>query len=196
MQCRLYELNNGKRITVGAASKLLANVMFSYKGYGLSMVRALHALSRSCAVPLLCACCWASLSKRSLWSRSGCTLVLKQDERLYYLFHTLLLLAIRGPWWPAMTPLAQPCTTWTAMARGQRARYSPSALGASMHMASWMQGTAGEPCLLHRNPPAQSCQILGLRKHVQSTCSAAKVGTAVCQANRSSNPDQNEFKAG
>ncbi|CAK0786211.1 Proteasome subunit beta type-5-B [Coccomyxa viridis] len=36
-QCRLYELNNGKRITVGAASKLLANVMFSYKGYGLSM---------------------------------------------------------------------------------------------------------------------------------------------------------------
>ncbi len=38
MQCRLYELNNGKRITVGAASKLLANVMFSYKGYGLSMV--------------------------------------------------------------------------------------------------------------------------------------------------------------
>lgn len=40
MQCRLYELNNGKRITVGAASKLLANVMFSYKGYGLSMVSA------------------------------------------------------------------------------------------------------------------------------------------------------------
>ena len=38
VQCRLYELNNGKRITVGAASKLLANVMFSYKGYGLSMV--------------------------------------------------------------------------------------------------------------------------------------------------------------
>ena len=73
---------------------------------------------------------------------------------LYYLVHTLLLLAIRGPWWPAMTPLVQPCTTWTAMARGQRARYSPSALGASMHMASWMQGTAGEPCLLHRNPPA------------------------------------------
>ena len=40
LQCRLYELNNGKRITVGAASKLLANVMFSYRGMGLSMVRA------------------------------------------------------------------------------------------------------------------------------------------------------------
>jgi 20S proteasome subunit beta 5 len=36
-QCRLYELNNGKRITVGAASKLLANVVFSYRGMGLSM---------------------------------------------------------------------------------------------------------------------------------------------------------------
>ena len=132
-----------------------------------------------------------SWSKHSLYSHSGCTLVLKLDE---HLFHTLLLLAIRGPWWPAMTPLVQPYTTWTAMARGQRARYSPSALGASMHMASWMQGTAGEPCLLHRNPPAQSCHILGLRKHVQSTCSAAKVATAVCQANRSSNPDRNDSK--
>jgi hypothetical protein len=37
-QCRLYELNNGKRITVRAASKLLANTTFSYKGMGLSMV--------------------------------------------------------------------------------------------------------------------------------------------------------------
>ena len=37
MQCRLYELNAGKRITVRAASKLLANTMYSYKGMGLSM---------------------------------------------------------------------------------------------------------------------------------------------------------------
>uniref|UniRef100_A0A7S0YSK3 Proteasome subunit beta n=1 Tax=Polytomella parva TaxID=51329 RepID=A0A7S0YSK3_9CHLO len=36
-QCRLYELNNGKRISVCAASKLLANNMFSYRGTGLSM---------------------------------------------------------------------------------------------------------------------------------------------------------------
>uniref|UniRef100_A0A7S3R1D3 Proteasome subunit beta n=1 Tax=Dunaliella tertiolecta TaxID=3047 RepID=A0A7S3R1D3_DUNTE len=36
-QCRLYELANGKRITVRAASKLLANTMFSYRGMGLSM---------------------------------------------------------------------------------------------------------------------------------------------------------------
>jgi 20S proteasome subunit beta 5 len=36
-ECRLYELRNGRRITVAAASKLLANVMSSYRGYGLSM---------------------------------------------------------------------------------------------------------------------------------------------------------------
>ena len=36
-QCRLYELANGRRITVRAASKLLANTMFSYRGSGLSM---------------------------------------------------------------------------------------------------------------------------------------------------------------
>jgi 20S proteasome subunit beta 5 len=37
MQCRLYELNNKKRITVRAASKILSNIMFSYRGMGLSM---------------------------------------------------------------------------------------------------------------------------------------------------------------
>lgn len=37
MQCRLHELDSGKRISVRAASKLLANTMYSYKGMGLSM---------------------------------------------------------------------------------------------------------------------------------------------------------------
>jgi 20S proteasome subunit beta 5 len=37
MQCRLYELRNGKRISVAAASKLLANTVAGYRGYGLSM---------------------------------------------------------------------------------------------------------------------------------------------------------------
>jgi 20S proteasome subunit beta 5 len=36
-QCRLYELSHGKRITVRAASKLLANTVYSYRGSGLSM---------------------------------------------------------------------------------------------------------------------------------------------------------------
>lgn len=36
-QCRLYELAHGKRITVRAASKLLANTVYSYRGMGLSM---------------------------------------------------------------------------------------------------------------------------------------------------------------
>lgn len=37
MQCRLYELRNGRRISVASASQLLANTMSSYRGYGLSM---------------------------------------------------------------------------------------------------------------------------------------------------------------
>jgi len=36
-QCRLYELKNKERISVAAASKLLANTMYQYRGYGLSM---------------------------------------------------------------------------------------------------------------------------------------------------------------
>ncbi|KZZ90705.1 proteasome component PRE2 [Ascosphaera apis ARSEF 7405] len=37
MQCRLYELRNKRRITVAAASKILANIVYNYKGMGLSM---------------------------------------------------------------------------------------------------------------------------------------------------------------
>jgi 20S proteasome subunit beta 5 len=37
MQCRLYELRNKERISVAAASKLLANTLTSYRGYGLSV---------------------------------------------------------------------------------------------------------------------------------------------------------------
>ncbi|KAG5183574.1 nucleophile aminohydrolase [Tribonema minus] len=36
-QCRMYELRNKERISVAAASKLLANTMLQYRGYGLSM---------------------------------------------------------------------------------------------------------------------------------------------------------------
>lgn len=36
-QCRLYELRQKKRISVAAASKLLANTLYQYRGYGLSM---------------------------------------------------------------------------------------------------------------------------------------------------------------
>ena len=38
MQCRLHELRQKRRISVAAASKILANLVYSYKGYGLSMV--------------------------------------------------------------------------------------------------------------------------------------------------------------
>ena len=36
-ECRLYELRNKERISVAAASKLLANMVYQYKGMGLSM---------------------------------------------------------------------------------------------------------------------------------------------------------------
>lgn len=36
-RCRLYELRNKERISVAAASKLLVNMVYSYKGMGLSM---------------------------------------------------------------------------------------------------------------------------------------------------------------
>lgn len=36
-KCRVHELKEGKRISVAAASKLLANTLYGYRGYGLSM---------------------------------------------------------------------------------------------------------------------------------------------------------------
>jgi len=36
-QCRLYELRNKERISVSAASKILANIVYYYRSYGLSM---------------------------------------------------------------------------------------------------------------------------------------------------------------
>ncbi|KAJ5369839.1 Proteasome subunit beta type-5 [Penicillium cataractarum] len=36
-QCTLHEIRHKRRITVAAASKILANLTYSYKGYGLSM---------------------------------------------------------------------------------------------------------------------------------------------------------------
>jgi 20S proteasome subunit beta 5 len=38
MHCRLHELRHKRRISVAAASKILANLVYSYKGMGLSMV--------------------------------------------------------------------------------------------------------------------------------------------------------------
>jgi 20S proteasome subunit beta 5 len=37
LQTRVHELREGKRISVAAASKLLSNTLYGYRGYGLSM---------------------------------------------------------------------------------------------------------------------------------------------------------------
>ncbi|KAL0227495.1 hypothetical protein RCL1_003639 [Eukaryota sp. TZLM3-RCL] len=34
-RCRLWELENGERVSVSAASKMLSNMLYQYKGYGL-----------------------------------------------------------------------------------------------------------------------------------------------------------------
>jgi 20S proteasome subunit beta 5 len=36
-ECRLHELRNKSRISVAAASKILSNIVYGYKGMGLSM---------------------------------------------------------------------------------------------------------------------------------------------------------------
>ncbi|CAA9993478.1 unnamed protein product, partial [Nesidiocoris tenuis] len=36
-QCRLHELRNKERISTAAASKIMSNMAYSYKGTGLSM---------------------------------------------------------------------------------------------------------------------------------------------------------------
>lgn len=36
-ECRIYELRNKERISVAAASKLLANIIYNYRGMGLSL---------------------------------------------------------------------------------------------------------------------------------------------------------------
>ena len=36
-QCRLHELSNKRRISIAGASKLLANILYSYRGMGLSI---------------------------------------------------------------------------------------------------------------------------------------------------------------
>ena len=47
MQCRMHELRNKERISVAAASKILANIVYEYKGRGLSMVSLFEGSQRS-----------------------------------------------------------------------------------------------------------------------------------------------------
>lgn len=75
LQCRLYELNNGRRISVCAASKLLANTMFSYKGYGLSMARPARSRPRSRASLSRQGRCGRRPSAHSQHLRARCHLI-------------------------------------------------------------------------------------------------------------------------
>lgn len=47
MQCRLHELREGERMSVAAASKYLANLVYGYKGTGLSMATMICGWDKS-----------------------------------------------------------------------------------------------------------------------------------------------------
>ncbi|KZV82282.1 N-terminal nucleophile aminohydrolase [Exidia glandulosa HHB12029] len=47
IQCRLHELRNGERMSVAAASKYLANLVYGYKGMGLSMATMICGWDKS-----------------------------------------------------------------------------------------------------------------------------------------------------
>lgn len=65
-QCRLYELKNKERISVAAASKILSNIVYSYKGMGLSMVR--NHSSKTCKYLLIL------LGNHDHWLGQDCTI--------------------------------------------------------------------------------------------------------------------------
>ena len=53
MRCRLFELDHKERISVAGASKILSNITYQYKNYGLSMVSA-GCCSLPCHSQLIC----------------------------------------------------------------------------------------------------------------------------------------------
>lgn len=50
----MYELRNRERISVAAASKLMANMVYNYKGMGLSMGMMLAGWDKRVSVWLWC----------------------------------------------------------------------------------------------------------------------------------------------
>ena len=61
IHCRLHELRNRERISVSAASKYLSNLVYSYKGMGLSMV------SNLCCNGLISFNCSIGIGYHDLW---------------------------------------------------------------------------------------------------------------------------------
>ncbi|TBU65544.1 N-terminal nucleophile aminohydrolase [Dichomitus squalens] len=51
IQCRLHELRNRERISVAAASKYLSNLVYSYKGMGLSMGTMICGWDKTVRIP-------------------------------------------------------------------------------------------------------------------------------------------------
>lgn len=177
-QCRLYELNGGKRITVRAASKLLANTMFSYRGMGLSMVRCWWRWWRWCAacctVPLRFGC-WRRRCLLLVWragrrpppaarrfaapphahsAPSSCPRMPHINQTTNTHTHTYTQ-CNRARWSPAGTPAARASTTSIQTASAPKGRSSASAAAASTRTACSTTATRGAlPARVRR---AHSC---------------------------------------
>lgn len=112
-QCRVYELRNKEPISVAAASKLLANMVYQYKGMGLSMGT------------MICGWDKRGPGKMAAVGR-GCGEFgrLPTPPTLFYFFPPILT--------------RQVFTTWTARGRGCRARRSPSVRVPPTPTACWI----------------------------------------------------------
>jgi 20S proteasome alpha/beta subunit len=163
VQCRLYELNNGKRITVRAASKLLSNTMFSYRGMGLSMV-GVHGRRprRSPRVrPATTAAGQGPAAAGSTRQQTCRARTPASPTCLPSSASSAVCAACRARWWLDGTPRAPPCTMWTAMASAPRGRWA-SCNAAQCSAASLAHGLFPHPCIPASCMHSRWCACPGL----------------------------------
>ncbi|CAG8144635.1 unnamed protein product [Penicillium salamii] len=74
-QCTLHEIRHKRRITVAAASKILANLTYAYKGYGLSMGTMLAGVCTICFV----------VTEYKVWRLTIFQMTPQEGPALYYI---------------------------------------------------------------------------------------------------------------
>jgi hypothetical protein len=80
IHCRLHELRNRERISVSAASKYLSNLVYGYKGMGLSMVKLPLSLLLRLSTYFL---------SRVRWFVAGIKLFVRAPSHVLLYTHTL-----------------------------------------------------------------------------------------------------------
>lgn len=115
IQCRLHELRNKERISVAAASKYLSNLVYSYKGMGLSMGTMICGWDKTVSV-LTDGPSEGSDNKRG---QPTCLLTILQHKR------------------------GRHCSTSTQMEQGSKVMSSALAQARHLPMVCWTKVTAG-----------------------------------------------------